>query len=122
MTPDHCCLWPACMQKCIGGRTSGVRTNEGVHKGEICVNSHEFTRNSYEIRTNSRDFTPMNRLQPCKVLAPLVSGPVWAWWVLVGRDYHRMMRNDAWARILPPQIPHKEPRIWFFPPKTLKFG
>ena len=26
-----------------GGGTPGVRTNEGVHKGEICMNSREFT-------------------------------------------------------------------------------
>ena len=34
-----------------GGLTRGVRTNQGVHTGNICVKSREFTRNSYEIRT-----------------------------------------------------------------------
>ena len=83
-----------------GGGTRGVRTNEGVHKGEIYVNSGEFT--------------PMNRLQACRVSAPFVLGTVWAWWMLLGRDFHRMMRNEAGARILTPQIPPKEPKIWLF--------
>ena len=40
---DRCCPWPGFMQGCIGGRTLGVRTNEGVHTGKICVKSREFT-------------------------------------------------------------------------------
>ena len=63
-----------------GGGTPGVRTNEGVHKGEICMNSREirtkFVRNSCEFRTNSREFTAVNRLQACRVSAPLVLGTV----------------------------------------------
>ena len=47
-TPNHCCLWPGCMQACIGGGTLGVRANEGVDKGEIWMNSYEFARNSCE--------------------------------------------------------------------------
>ena len=31
--------------------TRGVRTNQGVHTGNICVKSREFTLTSYEIRT-----------------------------------------------------------------------
>ena len=45
MTPTQCCLWPTCMQGCIGVGTPGVRANEGVNKGEIwmiCMNSDEF--------------------------------------------------------------------------------
>ena len=62
--------------------------------------------NSREIRTKFVcEFTPMNRLQGCRVLAPLVSGAVWAWWMLLGRDLHWMMRNEVGGRILPPQIP-----------------
>ena len=34
-----------------GGPTRGVRTNQGVHTGNISVKSREFTCNSYEIRT-----------------------------------------------------------------------
>ena len=64
----------------------------------------------------------MNRLQACWVLAPLVLGAVWAWWMLLGRDFHWMMRNEAGARILPHRIPQKEPKICCFPPKTSKFG
>ena len=90
------------------------------------MNSREihtkFIRNSCEFRTNSREFTPMNRLQACRPLAPLVWGAVWAWWMLLGRDLHSMMRNEAGGTILPPQIPQKEPKIWHFPPKTSKFG
>ena len=33
-----------------------------------------------------------------------------------------MIHNETGARISPPQIPHKEPKIWRFPPKTSKFG
>ena len=64
----------------------------------------------------------MNQLQACRVLAALVLGAVWAWWMLLGQDLHWMMRNEAAARILPPQIPQKEPKLWCFPPKTSKFG
>ena len=64
----------------------------------------------------------MNRLQACRVSAPLVLGAVWARWMLLGRDLHWMMRNEAGGRILPPQIPQKEPKIWRFPPITTKFG
>ena len=35
-----------------GGSTPGIRTNEGVHKGEICINLPDFVRDSYKIRTN----------------------------------------------------------------------
>ena len=70
-----------------GGLTRGVRTNQGVHSGNICVNSREFTRNPYrirtkfvrnlcEFRTNSREFTAVNRLQACWVPAILVLGTV----------------------------------------------
>ena len=47
-------------------------------------NRTKFVRNSCEFGTNSREFTPMNRLQGCPVLAPLVWGAVWAWWMLLG--------------------------------------
>ena len=114
------------MQGCAGEPTRGVRTNQGVHTGNICVKSREirtkFVRNLCEFRMNSREFTPMNRLQACRVMAPLVLGAVWACWMLLGRDLHWMMRNEAGGRILPPQIPQKEPKIWRFPPKTSKFG
>ena len=33
-----------------------------------------------------------------------------------------MMRNEVGGRILPPQIPQKEPKIWRFPPKTSKLA
>ena len=59
----------------------------GVHTGNMCVKSREFKR--------------MNRLQACRVLAPLVRGPVWAWWMLLGRDFHWMMGNEAGGRMLP---------------------
>ena len=44
----HTCAHVACSQGACrgalgGGGTPGVRTNEGVHKGEICMNSREFT-------------------------------------------------------------------------------
>ena len=42
--------------------------------------------------------------------------------MLLGRGFHWMMPNEAGARILPPQIPQKEPKIWRFPPKTSTFG
>ena len=62
----HTCAHVACSQGAcrgaLGGGTPGVRTNEGVHKGEF--------------RTNSREFTPVNRLQACRVSAPLVVGTV----------------------------------------------
>ena len=32
------------MQACIGGGTPGVRANDGVEKGESCMNSYEFVR------------------------------------------------------------------------------
>ena len=64
----------------------------------------------------------MNRLQACRLLEPLVWGAVWAWWMLLGRDLHWMMRNEAGGRFLPPQTPRNEPRIWRFPLKTSKFG
>ena len=38
------------MQACIGGGTPGVRANEGVDKGESCMNSYEFAQNSHEFR------------------------------------------------------------------------
>ena len=109
----------------------GVRTNEGMHTGNICVKSREYTCNWYEIganfiqnfcafRTNSREVTPLNRLQACRVLVPLVLGVVWAWWMLLGLDLHWMMRNEVDVRILPPQIPQKEPKIWRFPPENLE--
>ena len=34
-----------------GGGTPGVRANEGVDKGEICMNSSKFAPKSHEIRT-----------------------------------------------------------------------
>ena len=37
-----------------GGVTQGVRTNEGVHKREICMSSRQFVRLSNEILANSR--------------------------------------------------------------------
>ena len=64
----------------------------------------------------------MNRVPGCRVLAPLVFGAVLAWWMLLGRHLHWMMRNEAGGRILPPQIPEKEPKIWRFPPKISIFG
>ena len=42
--------------------------------------------------------------------------------MLLGRDFHWMMRNKAGGGILAPQSPQNEPRIWHFPPKTSKFG
>ena len=88
------------------------------------VNSRDmrtkFLRNLCEFRTNSPAFTPVNRLRTCRSLAPLVLGAVWAWWMLLGRDVHWMMRNEAGGRILPPQIPQKEPKIWRSPRENLK--
>ena len=43
-------------------------------------------------------------------------------WMLLGWDFHWMMRNEARGRILLPQIPQREPKIWRFPLKTSKFG
>ena len=104
----------------------GVRTNEGVHTSKICVKSREFhvkfVRNSCEFRTNSREFTPMNRLQAWHVLAPIVLGGVWAWWMLLGRDVHWMICNEAGGRILLRQIPQTEPKISHFPPKPRNLG
>ena len=91
----------------------------GVHTGKFCVKSHPFVPKSCEFRTNSREFTPMNRLQACRVLAPLVLGAVWAWGMVLGRNFHRMMPNEAGGRILPPQIHHREPKIRR-PPKNLE--
>ena len=107
----------------LGRDTPGVRTNEGVHKGEICMNSREFVRNSYEILANFVQihvkFTPMNRHRP----AGFWHFSFWApWWMRLGRVFHWMMRNEARTRILPPQLPKKEPKIWRFPQKPSKFG
>ena len=71
---------------------------------------------------NSREFTVLNRLQACRVFASLVWAAVWAWWMLLGRDLHLMMRNEAGGKISPPQIRGKEAKIWRFPPKTSKFA
>ena len=62
----------------------------------------------------------MNRLQACRVLARLVLGAIWAWWMLLGRDFHWMMRNEAGARILTPQIPQKEPKNMAFSSENLE--
>ena len=67
-------LFPMAMQGCIGVRILNVRTNEGVHTGKICVKTCEFS--------------PMNLLQACRVLTPLVLGAVWAWCMLLRRDFH----------------------------------
>ena len=45
----------------------------GTRRSEIRT---KFVRNSYEFRTNSREFTVVNRLQACQVPAPLVLGTV----------------------------------------------
>ena len=82
----------------------------------------KFVRKSAEFRTNSPEFTPMNRLQASWVLAPLVLGAVWAWWMLLGRDLHWMTHNEAGARILPPQMRREELKIWRFFPKSSKLG
>ena len=73
-----------------------------------------------EIRVNVKFTHPTSRINS-RVLAPLVLGAVWAWWMLSGRDLHWMMRNEAEGRILPPQIPHKDPIIWRYPSKTSNF-
>ena len=59
--PEPLLPWPGCLQGCMGGCTPGVRANDGVHKGEIWMNSYEFARNScefvsYEFARNSCEF------------------------------------------------------------------
>ena len=74
-----------------------------------------------EIGVNVKFTHPNSRINS-RIFAPLVFGAVWAWWMLLGRDSHWMMRNEAGERILSPQIPQKDPIILRFPPKTSKFG
>ena len=74
-----------------GGGTPDVRTSEGVHKGEICMNSHEFVPNLCEFDTNSCEFTPMNRLKACRswhfsFWAPFGMAD-WSWLMRLGRDF-----------------------------------
>ena len=89
-----------------GGVTPVVGTNEGLHIGEISM--------------DSREFTPMDATG-YRGLALFLLGAVGAWWMRLGRDFHWMMRNEGGTRILPPQIPEKQPKIWRFRQKTLKF-
>ena len=74
-----------------GAPTRAVRTNQAVHTGNSCVKSREFHAKfvpiSCEFRTNSHEFSPVNRLQACRVLAPLVLGTVRAWWMLLGGTF-----------------------------------
>ena len=72
-----------------------------------------------EIRVNVKFTHPNSRINS-RILASLVLGAVWAWWMLLGRYLHWTMRNEAGGRILSPEIPQKDPIIWRFPPKNLK--
>ena len=71
-----------------------------------------------EIRVNVKFTHPNSRIHS-RILAPLVLGAVCAWWMLLGRDLHWMMCNEAGRRIVFPQIPQKDPIIWRFPSKNL---
>ena len=87
----HKCAHVDCSQRACRvhwGGAPGVRTNEGVHKGEICMNSREVVRSWCEFCTNAREFTPMNRLQACRILTLFVLGAIWAWWKRLGWDIH----------------------------------
>ena len=53
-----------------------------------------------EIRVNVKFTHPNSRINS-RVLAPLVLGAVWAWWMLLGRDLHWMMRNEAGEEFYP---------------------
>ena len=67
------------------------------------------------------DFKPMNGLQAWRVLALLILGAVRARQIPSGRDPHWMMFTEAGTTVLPPQITHKEPKIWRFSLKAWKF-
>ena len=87
---------------CTGAFTGGVcapgvKTNEGVDKGEVCRNSSEFARRSYEFRASLSKFMPMNWLQAGRDSPLFVLGALWAWWMRLGRHFHLMMRNAARA-------------------------
>ena len=73
-----------------GAHSPGVRAKVGVAKSEIQINSYEF-------RTNFHEFMSTTSPQACRVLPLFVWGAVWPWWMLLGRDFRYMMRNEVGA-------------------------
>ena len=80
-----------------GARSPGVTAMVGVGKSEFQINLYQFVPTSYEFGTNWYEFMSMASLHACRVLPLFVLGAIWLWWVLLGRDFHWMMRNESRA-------------------------
>ena len=73
-----------------------AKLHASVHRGGVLWGLEQmrgWTRGTKFVR-NSYVFVPMDRLHACRGLPLFVLG-VWACWMLLGRDVHYMMGNEA---------------------------